>query len=106
MNQDALLLDAINNKQFLLTRTQFVIGTEQSSDIVLTESWLPEIRVCIKRTPEAYLVFADINDRRQIFAPSWAAINGQPLEKPEVLRDGDCLKVGVNLFWFVTGVPE
>ncbi len=105
-NATAFLVDLVSNRKIPITTPRCKVGRDDLNDIVISgDQSISRFHFVITREDGQYMV-QDGKSRHGTF------LNGNQITVPEPIHDGDVLKVGVSLFWFVIetavaiGVPE
>jgi pSer/pThr/pTyr-binding forkhead associated (FHA) protein len=105
-NATAFLVDLVSNRKIPITTPRCKVGRDDLNDIVISgDQSISRFHFVITRENGQYMV-QDGKSRHGTF------LNGNQITVPEPIHDGDVLKVGVSLFWFVietavvTSVPE
>lgn len=99
----AFLVDLVSNRKIPVTVPRCRVGRDDLNDIVISgDQSISRFHFIITRENGQYFV-QDAKSRHGTF------LNGNQITAgPEIINDGDVLKIGVSLFWFVieTAVPE
>jgi pSer/pThr/pTyr-binding forkhead associated (FHA) protein len=91
----AFLVDLVSNRKIPITTPRCKVGRDDLNDIVISgDQSISRFHFVISRENNQYLV-QDGKSRHGTF------LNGNQISDPEPIHDGDVLKVGVSLFWFV-----
>ena len=94
-NATAFLVDLVSNRKIPITAPRCKVGRDDLNDIVISgDQSISRFHFVITRENAQYLV-QDGKSRHGTF------LNGNQITAPEPIHDGDVLKVGVSLFWFV-----
>lgn len=95
----AFLVDLVSNRKIPISVPRCKAGRDDLNDVVITgDQSISRFHFVITREGEQYYV-QDTRSRHGTF------LNGNKLTENEPLKDGDVLKVGVSLFWFVIDSP-
>lgn len=102
LNQDckvttktAYLVDLVSNHKIKIPSPACKIGRDESNDIVISgDQAISRHHLVISTEGEQFLV-EDFNSRHGTF------LNGNQVKTREYVHDGDVIKIGVSLFWFV-----
>jgi pSer/pThr/pTyr-binding forkhead associated (FHA) protein len=91
----AFLVDLVSNRKIPITTPRCKVGRDDLNDIVISgDQSISRFHFVITRENNQYMV-QDGKSRHGTF------LNGNQITVPEPIHDGDVLKVGVSLFWFV-----
>ncbi|HEY9676879.1 MAG TPA: FHA domain-containing protein [Drouetiella sp.] len=91
----AFLVDLVSNRKIPITTPRCKVGRDDLNDIVISgDQSISRFHFVITKEGSQYLV-QDGKSRHGTF------LNGNQITAPEPIHDGDVLKVGVSLFWFV-----
>ena len=91
----AFLVDLVSNRKIPITTPRCKVGRDDLNDIVISgDQSISRFHFVITKENNQYLV-QDGKSRHGSF------LNGNQIITPEPIHDGDVLKVGVSLFWFV-----
>lgn len=91
----AALVDLVSNRRFSVVTPKCKVGRDESNDIVINDDEsLSRFHFVITHENNQYLV-QDEKSRHGTF------LNGNQVLAPAPIRDGDVLKVGGSVFWFV-----
>jgi len=91
----AFLVDLVSNRKIPITTPRCKVGRDDLNDIVISgDQSISRFHFVISKENNQYLV-QDGKSRHGTF------LNGNQITAPEPIHDGDVLKVGVSLFWFV-----
>ena len=91
----AFLVDLVSNRKIPITTPRCKVGRDDLNDIVISgDQSISRFHFVISKENNQYLV-QDGKSRHGTF------LNGNQISEPEPIHDGDVLKVGVSLFWFV-----
>jgi pSer/pThr/pTyr-binding forkhead associated (FHA) protein/DNA replication initiation complex subunit (GINS family) len=91
----AFLVDLVSNRKIPITTPRCKVGRDDLNDIVISgDQSISRFHFVITKENNQYLV-QDGKSRHGTF------LNGNQIITPEPIHDGDVLKVGVSLFWFV-----
>jgi pSer/pThr/pTyr-binding forkhead associated (FHA) protein len=91
----AFLVDLVSNRKIPITTPRCKVGRDDLNDIVISgDQSISRFHFVITKENNQYLV-QDGKSRHGTF------LNGNQITVPEPIHDGDVLKVGVSLFWFV-----
>jgi pSer/pThr/pTyr-binding forkhead associated (FHA) protein len=91
----AFLVDLVSNRKIPITTPRCKVGRDDLNDIVISgDQSISRFHFVITKENAQYLV-QDGKSRHGTF------LNGNQIGGPEPIHDGDVLKVGVSLFWFV-----
>ncbi|HMP54409.1 MAG TPA: FHA domain-containing protein, partial [Candidatus Melainabacteria bacterium] len=91
----AFLVDLVSNRKIPVTTPRCRVGRDDHNDIVISgDQSISRFHFIISFENGQYLV-QDAKSRHGTF------LNGNQIGEPEPINDGDVLKIGVSLFWFV-----
>ena len=91
----AFLVDLVSNRKIPITTPRCKVGRDDLNDIVISgDQSISRFHFVITKENSQYFV-QDGKSRHGTF------LNGNQITGPEPIHDGDVLKVGVSLFWFV-----
>ncbi len=91
----AFLVDLVSNRKIPITTPRCKVGRDDLNDIVISgDQSISRFHFVITKENSQYFV-QDGKSRHGTF------LNGNQISGPEPIHDGDVLKVGVSLFWFV-----
>ena len=91
----AYLVDLVSNRKIPVTTPRCRVGRDDLNDIVISgDQSISRFHFIISFENNQYLV-QDAKSRHGTF------LNGNQISEPEPINDGDVLKIGVSLFWFV-----
>jgi len=91
----AFLVDLVSNRKIPITSPRCKVGRDDLNDIVISgDQSISRFHFVITKENGQYMV-QDGKSRHGTF------LNGNQITIPEPIHDGDVLKVGVSLFWFV-----
>ena len=91
----AFLVDLVSNRKIPVTTPRCRVGRDDLNDIVISgDQSISRFHFIISFENGQYLV-QDAKSRHGTF------LNGNQIGEPEPINDGDVLKIGVSLFWFV-----
>jgi pSer/pThr/pTyr-binding forkhead associated (FHA) protein len=94
-NATAFLVDLVSNRKIPITTPKCKVGRDDLNDIVISgDQSISRFHFVISKENGQYYV-QDGKSRHGTF------LNGNQITGPEAIHDGDVLKVGVSLFWFV-----
>jgi hypothetical protein len=88
------------------------LGSDQKSDILLRHQYPEAIQILITEIDGKFFAKVESGSYKAkskfgIFPISvWTTINGKPLKTVMPIEDGDCLKVGENMYWFTVKPAE
>jgi hypothetical protein len=88
------------------------VGSDQKSDVVLLHPYPEPIQISITESGGKYFARVESGSFKAkskigIFPITvWTTINGKPLKTDLPIGDGDCLKVGGNIYWFTLKSSE
>jgi pSer/pThr/pTyr-binding forkhead associated (FHA) protein len=95
----AYLVDLVSNRKIPVSVPRCKAGRDDLNDIVITgDQSISRFHFVLTRENGQYFV-QDNKSRHGTF------LNGNQITGVEAINDGDVLKVGVSLFWFVIEVP-
>jgi len=95
----AFLVDLVSNRKIPITTPRCRVGRDDLNDIVITgDQSISRFHFIINKEESQYSV-QDAKSRHGTF------LNGNQITGPEPINDGDVLKIGVSLFWFVIETP-
>jgi hypothetical protein len=96
----AYLVDLVSNRKIPISIPRCKAGRDDLNDVVITgDQSISRFHFVITKEGEQYYV-QDTRSRHGTY------LNGNRLSETEALKDGDVLKVGVSLFWFVIDSPN
>lgn len=101
----AFLVDLVSNRKIPITTPRCKVGRDDLNDIVISgDQSISRFHFVITKDSDQYMV-QDSKSRHGTF------LNGNQIAGPIPINDGDVLKVGVSLFWFVienqaVGAPD
>ncbi|MBX9667396.1 MAG: FHA domain-containing protein [Candidatus Obscuribacterales bacterium] len=91
----AFLVDLVSNRKIPITTPRCRVGRDDLNDIVISgDQSISRFHFIITYEDGQYQV-QDAKSRHGTF------LNGNQIGGPEPINDGDVLKIGVSLFWFV-----
>ncbi len=91
----AFLVDLVSNRKIPITTPRCKVGRDDLNDIVISgDQSISRFHFVITKDDDQYMV-QDSKSRHGTF------LNGNQIAGPIPINDGDVLKVGVSLFWFV-----
>lgn len=91
----AFLVDLVSNRKIPITTPRCKVGRDDLNDIVISgDQSISRFHFVISKENGQYWV-QDGKSRHGTF------LNGNQISGPDAIHDGDVLKVGVSLFWFV-----
>jgi len=91
----AFLVDLVSNRKIPVATPRCRVGRDDLNDIVISgDQSISRFHFIISLDNDEFTV-QDAKSRHGTF------LNGNALTSPEPIKDGDVLKVGVSLFWFV-----
>ncbi|HNB23356.1 MAG TPA: FHA domain-containing protein [Candidatus Melainabacteria bacterium] len=91
----AFLVDLVSNRKIPITTPRCKVGRDDLNDIVISgDQSISRFHFVITKDSDQYMV-QDSKSRHGTF------LNGNQIAGPIPINDGDVLKVGVSLFWFV-----
>ncbi|CAN5521715.1 hypothetical protein BH10CYA1_BH10CYA1_31860 [soil metagenome] len=82
------------------------VGSDRSSDVILEHPYPEPIQISITESDGNYTAKIESGSFKTkskigIFPITvWTTINGRPLKTGMPIKEGDCLKVGENMYWF------
>ncbi|MBK9142040.1 MAG: FHA domain-containing protein [Candidatus Melainabacteria bacterium] len=95
----AYLVDLVSNRKIPITTPRCRVGRDDLNDIVISgDQSISRFHFILTFEDGKYLV-QDAKSRHGTF------LNGNQISTPEPINDGDVLKIGVSLFWFVIEQP-
>src|SRR5271154_1769593 len=95
----AFLVDLVSNRKIPVAVPRCKVGRDDLNDIVITgDQSISRFHFILSKEDDRYYV-QDNKSRHGSF------LNGNQVFAVEPVNDGDVLKVGVSLFWFVIEVP-
>ena len=95
----AYLVDLVSNRKIPISVPRCKAGRDDLNDVVITgDQSISRFHFLISKEGDQYCV-QDSKSRHGTF------LNGNKIIDTETLKDGDVLKVGVSLFWFVIDAP-
>lgn len=95
----AFLVDLVSNRKIPITTPRCRVGRDDLNDIVISgDQSISRFHFIITYDNGQYQV-QDAKSRHGTF------LNGNQIGGPEPINDGDVLKIGVSLFWFVIESP-
>lgn len=95
----AFLVDLVSNRKIPISVPRCKAGRDELNDVVITgDQSISRFHFVISQEGGQYYV-QDSKSRHGTY------LNGNQLTETEPLKDGDVLKVGVSLFWFVIDSP-
>jgi len=93
--KSAYLVDLVSNHKIQIPIPLCKVGRDESNDIVISgDQAISRQHLMITKEGDQFYA-EDANSRHGSF------INGTQLKSKEPINDGDVLKIGVSLFWFV-----
>ncbi|MBZ0187876.1 MAG: FHA domain-containing protein, partial [Candidatus Obscuribacterales bacterium] len=96
----AYLVDLVSNRKIPITTPRCRVGRDDLNDIVISgDQSISRFHFILTFEDARYLV-QDAKSRHGTF------LNGNQISNPEPINDGDVLKIGVSLFWFVIEQPS
>ncbi|MGE0263752.1 MAG: FHA domain-containing protein [Candidatus Obscuribacterales bacterium] len=96
----AYLVDLVSNRKIPITTPRCRVGRDDLNDIVISgDQSISRFHFILTFEDGKYLV-QDAKSRHGTF------LNGNQISTPEPINDGDVLKIGVSLFWFVIEQPS
>jgi pSer/pThr/pTyr-binding forkhead associated (FHA) protein len=96
----AYLVDLVSNRKIPVSVPRCKVGRDDLNDIVITgDHSISRFHFILSKEDGRYYVM-DNKSRHGTF------LNGNQITGVETVNDGDVLKVGVSLFWFVIEVPQ
>ena len=113
-DRQPFLLLGETNERYPVSVPSCTLGSDESNNIVLKHPYPEPIQISIRQENDKYYARVESGPFKAkvtvvfgIFPVStWTTINGKPLKTSMQLQDGDCLKVGENIYWFVLAVPN
>jgi pSer/pThr/pTyr-binding forkhead associated (FHA) protein len=91
----AFLVDLVSNRKIPVATPRCRVGRDDLNDIVISgDQSISRFHFIISYENDEFTV-QDAKSRHGTF------LNGNQITSPENIKDGDVLKVGVSLFWFV-----
>lgn len=91
----AFLVDLVSNRKIPVATPRCRVGRDDLNDIVISgDQSISRFHFIISYENNEFTA-QDAKSRHGTF------LNGNQLTSPETIKDGDVLKVGVSLFWFV-----
>jgi hypothetical protein len=91
----AFLVDLVSNRKIPITTPRCRVGRDDLNDIVISgDQSISRFHFIITYENGQYMT-QDAKSRHGTF------LNGNQIGGPEPINDGDVLKIGVSLFWFV-----
>lgn len=91
----AFLVDLVSNRKIPVATPRCRVGRDDLNDIVISgDQSISRFHFIISYENDEFTV-QDAKSRHGTF------LNGNQITTPETIKDGDVLKVGVSLFWFV-----
>ncbi len=91
----AFLVDLVSNRKIPVATPRCRVGRDDLNDIVISgDQSISRFHFIISYENDEFTV-QDAKSRHGTF------LNGNQITTPENIKDGDVLKVGVSLFWFV-----
>jgi pSer/pThr/pTyr-binding forkhead associated (FHA) protein len=91
----AYLVDLVSNRKIPIPTPSCKVGRDDLNDVVITgDQSISRFHFVISEDDGQYYA-QDSKSRHGTF------LNGNPINGTEPIKDGDVLKVGVSLFWFV-----
>lgn len=102
------------NERFPVAVPSCTLGTDQNSNIVLKYPYPEPIQISIKQEDDKFyarLESGPVKARVRLVlgilpVSTWTTVNGKPLKTATQLKEGDCLKVGENIYWFMLGPAQ
>lgn len=95
----AFLVDLVSNRKIPITTPRCKVGRDDLNDIVISgDQSISRFHFIITQEDGKYYV-QDSKSRHGTY------LNGNQISGPDPINDGDVLKVGVSLFWFVIDTP-
>lgn len=101
----AYLLLSETNQMFAIT-CPATVGMDRTSDVVLEHPYPEPIQISITESGGKFTAKIETGafkakSKIGIFPISvWTTINGKPLKSDMPIEEGDCLKIGNNMYWF------
>ncbi|HEY9684022.1 MAG TPA: FHA domain-containing protein [Oculatellaceae cyanobacterium] len=105
VNEKAFLFLSETNEMFAIT-CPATVGSARDSDVVLEHPYPEPIQVLIRAENGEFRAKVEqgsfkVKSKLGIFPIAvWTTINGKPLKSDMPIQDGDCLKIGANIYWF------
>lgn len=91
----AFLVDLVSNRKIPVATPRCRVGRDDLNDFIISgDQSISRFHFIISYENDEFTV-QDAKSRHGTF------LNGNQLTSPETIKDGDVLKVGVSLFWFV-----
>lgn len=110
-NSQVYLVLSETNEMFAIT-CPATIGSDRKSDVVLEHPYPEPIQVSITESDGKYQAKIEqgsfkARSKIGIFPITvWTTINGKPLKTGMPLEEGDCLKIGENIYWFTLNAHD
>ncbi|MBS2002365.1 MAG: FHA domain-containing protein [Candidatus Obscuribacterales bacterium] len=110
-NSQVYLVLSETNEMFAIT-CPATIGSDRKSDVVLEHPYPEPIQVSITEADGKYQAKIEqgsfkAKSKIGIFPITvWTTINGKPLKSDMPLEEGDCLKIGENIYWFTLNAHD
>ncbi len=104
-NPQVFLVLSETNEMFAIS-CPATVGSDKTSDVVLEHPYPEPIQISITESGGKYMAKIELGSFKAkskigIFPITvWTTINGKPLKTGMPLEEGDCLKVGENMYWF------
>ena len=104
-NSQVFLVLSETNEMFAIS-CPATVGSDRNSDVVLEHPYPEPIQISITESGGKYTAKIESGSFKAkskigIFPITvWTTINGKPLKTDMPLEEGDCLKVGANMYWF------
>ena len=96
--QSAYLVDLVSNHKIQIPIPLCKVGRDECNDIVISgDQAISRQHLLITKEGEQFFI-EDVNSRHGTY------LNGNQSKVKEPINDGDVLKIGVSLFWFVAEV--
>lgn len=96
----AFLVDLVSNRKIPVATPRCRVGRDDLNDIVISgDQSISRFHFIISYENDEFTV-QDAKSRHGTF------LNGNQITSPENIKDGDVLKVGVSLFWFVVEAAQ
>ncbi len=95
MVKTAYLVDLVSNHKIKIPSPACKIGRDESNDIVISGDQAISRHHLVISTESEHFFVEDFNSRHGTF------LNGNPIKTRQAISDGDVIKIGVSLFWFV-----
>jgi hypothetical protein len=92
VSPDGRLLDRVHQRVHAVGIFPLIIGRAPESGIVVTDEDVSRQHACVMRTPTAYVVI-DTSSHGTL-------VNGEPVAAQRVLRAGDLIEIGSQVFEF------